>query len=75
MLPSNEPEWVFVSCAHAVGVVVMGSVIGWIARAIEQSQSPIDKMIELKTDVVKDITRWRAMPPELADQATDYSSI
>lgn len=23
-------------------------------------------MIESKTDVVKDITRWRAMPPELA---------
>ena len=74
VLPANELEWVFVSGAHCVGVVVMGSVIGWIARAIEASQSPIDKMIELKTDVVKDITRWRAMPPELADHVIRFYS-
>ena len=74
VLPANEPEWLYVSCAHLVGVLVMGTVIGWIARAIEQSQSPIDKMIEMKTDVVKDITRWRAMPPELADHVIRFYS-
>ena len=68
--PANEYEWLFVSGAHLMGVVVMGSVIGWIARAIESSQSPIEKMIESKTDVVKDITRWRGMPPELADNVS-----
>ena len=31
-------------------------------------------MIELKTDVVKDITRWRAMPPELADHVIRFYS-
>lgn len=40
VLPCNEAEWLFVSCSHAIGVVVMGSVIGWIARSIESSQSP-----------------------------------
>ena len=66
--PANEYEYAFVSCAHVLGVVIMGSVIGWIARAIESSQSPIEKMIEQKLDVIKDITRWRGMPPELSDQ-------
>lgn len=72
--PSNEIEWLFVSCAHIVGVVVMGSVIGSIAHSIEASASPIEKMIEQKTDIVKDITRWRAMPPELADSVIRFYS-
>ena len=74
VVPANEIEWFFVSLAHCVGVVVMGSVIGSIAHSIEASQSPIEKMIEQKTDIVKDITRWRAMGPELADHVIRFYS-
>ena len=72
VIPMNEFEWGFVSAAHVIGVIVMGSVIGWIARSIESSQSPIEKEIERKTDIVKDITRWRAMPPVLADHVIRF---
>ena len=72
VIPANEYEWLFVSLAHAMGMVLMGSVIGWIGRVIENSQSPIEKMIDSKTDVVKDITRWRRMPPSLADQVIRF---
>ena len=72
IVPANEYEYGFVSCAHVLGVVVMGSVIGWIARAIESSQSPIEKNIEHKLDIIKDITRWRQMPPELADHVIRF---
>jgi len=74
VLPENEWEWLFVSCAHAFGVVIMGSIIGWIARAIESSQSPIEKTIESKLEVVKDITRFRGMPPDLADHVIRFYS-
>ena len=40
----------------------------------KKEKQGIRYVIELKTDVVKDITRWRAMPPELADHVIRFYS-